>query len=81
MGSKNQAEFETLLLDVNAIAVSLLSDPPGHEYVFPYVQRGFTGSSSVLVFDYFPFRAQYVLTKWFSVENHRARNVVQQFLR
>ncbi|WP_101298373.1 type II toxin-antitoxin system VapC family toxin [Halegenticoccus soli] len=81
MDGKERIEFERLLLDVNAIAIALLGDHPGHEYVFPYVQRGFAGESCLLVFDYFPFRAQYVLTKRYSVEPHRARNVVQRFLR
>lgn len=80
MGS-NDASGDRLLLDVNAIAISLLSDHPGHEYVFPHVRRGFEGETTLLVFDYFPFRAQYVLTEWYGVEEHRARNAVQRFLR
>ena len=80
MGSSDDGG-DRLLLDVNAIAISLLSDHPGHEYVFPHVRRGFEGEATLLVFDYFPFRAQYVLTGWYGVEEHRARNAVQRFLR
>jgi predicted nucleic acid-binding protein len=80
MGSSGPDD-ERVLLDVNSIAISLLSDHPGHEYVYPHVQRGFEGETTLLVFDYFPFRAQYVLTKWYDVDDHRARNTVQRFVR
>jgi predicted nucleic acid-binding protein len=80
MGS-DDTSTERLLLDVNSIAIALLRDHPGHEYVFSHVQRGFAGDATLLVFDYFPFRAQYVLTNWYDVETHRARNAVQRFCR
>lgn len=79
--SGESPEFGRVLLDVNAVAISLVGDHPGHEYVFPHVQHGFGGETSILVFDYFSFRAQYILTNRYGVETHRARNVVQQFLR
>lgn len=77
----SEPDGERLLVDINAIAITVLSDHPGHEYVFPHVQRGFTGETVLLVFDYFPLRAQYVLTTWYEVDEHRARNAVQRFLR
>jgi predicted nucleic acid-binding protein len=80
MGS-DDSPAERLLLDINSIAITLLRDHPGHEYVFPHVQRGFAGDATLLVFDYFPLRAQYVLTNWYGVESHRARNAVQRFCR
>lgn len=63
------------------VAIALVEDHPGHEYVFPHVRDGFTGASSLLVSDYFPLRAQYVLTNHYGIATHRARNVVQRFLR
>jgi len=73
----SEPDGERLLLDINVIAITVLSDHPGHEYMFPHVQRGFTGETVLLVFDYFPLRAQYVLTTWYRVDEHRARNAVQ----
>lgn len=80
-GGPGTVGAERLLADVNAVAISLLSDHPGHEYVFQHVVETFEGPSSLLVFDYFPFRAQYVLANHYGVPEHRARNVVQQFVR
>lgn len=80
-GGSATLDGDRVLADVNAVAISLLGDHPGHEYVFPHVRDAFEGKSTLLVFDYFPFRAQYVLTKHYGVAKHRARNVVQQFVR
>lgn len=77
----SEANGERLLIDINAIVIAVLSDHPGHEHVFPHVQPGFSGEGVLLVFDYFPLRAQYVLTTWYEVDEHRARNAVQRFLR
>lgn len=77
----NDSDTERVLCDVNTVAISLLSDHPGHEYVFPHIRRGFESEVELLVFNHFLLRAQYILTNWYDVEPHRARNIVQRFLR
>lgn len=80
MGTRSES-FDRLLLDLNAVVISLLEDHPGHEYLFETVVRGFDGHSQLLIFDYYPFRAQHILTTNYDIERHRARNVIQRFVR
>lgn len=71
---------ERVLLDLNAVVIAMLADHPGHEYVMPHVQQGFNGESELLLFDYYPFRAQHILTSQHEIERHHARNTVQRFV-
>lgn len=80
MGTRSES-FDRLLLDLNAVVISLLEDHPGHEYLFEPVTLGFEGHSQLLVFDYYPFRAQHILTTKYDIKTYRARNVVQRFVR
>jgi predicted nucleic acid-binding protein len=81
MADLTNEQFDNILLDLNAVVISILADHPGHDYLFPPVEQGFEGMSSLLVFDYYPFRAQYLLTKRYDIEEYRARNAVQRFVR
>lgn len=80
MATHTSEQGERILLDLNAVVISMLADHPGHEYLYPPVERGFEGVSNLLVFDYYPFRAQHILTKRYSVQKHRARNAAQRFV-
>lgn len=75
------ADAERILLDVNALAIGLVDDHPGHEYVRPPIDAGCDGAYDLQVFDYHPLRAQYLMTTDFEVERVPARNSVQAFLR
>jgi predicted nucleic acid-binding protein len=81
MAKAPNEQFDRILLDLNAVVISILADHPGHDYLFPPVEHGFEGASSLLVFDYYPFRAQYILTKRYDIEKYRVRNAVQRFIR
>lgn len=70
-----------ILLDVNVLAIALVDDHPGHEYVRPELEAGLAGAFEPLVFDAHPLRAQYLLTADFQVDRIAARNSVQSLLR
>lgn len=72
---------ERILLDVNVLAIGLVDDHPGHQYVRPELDAGLAGSFEPLVFDAHPLRAQYILTTDFQVDRAAARNSVQSLLR
>lgn len=74
-------DAKRVLLDVNVLAIGLVDDHPGHEYVRPALDAGLTGSFEPLVFDAHPLRVQYVLTTDFQVNRVAARNSVQSLLR
>ena len=73
-------DAERVLVDVNALAIGLVDDHPGHEFVEPWFAAGFGGEFVLSVFDYHPFRAQYVMTTNFAVDTVAARNAVQSLL-
>ena len=50
-----------LLPDVNALAIQLIEDHPGHQYVAEQLVPVLQGEHTLLVFGYLPLRVQWVL--------------------
>ncbi|MEZ3172558.1 hypothetical protein ABNG03_18395 [Halorubrum sp. RMP-47] len=71
----------TVLTDVNVLAIALTDDHPAHEEVYPWIQNGIDGPNVFLVFNYYPLRAQYVMTSNFGVDEVAARNAIQSLIR
>ena len=71
----------TVLTDVNALAIALTEDHPAYEDVFPWIENALDGPNVLLVFDYYPLRAQYIMTNNFGVDAVAARNAVQSLVR
>jgi len=70
-----------VLTDVNVLAVGLTEDHPAYESVWPWIRDALDGPNALLVPDYYPLRAQYVMTDQFGVDVVDARNAVQSLLR
>lgn len=71
----------TILTDVNVLAVGLTDDHPAHDDVYPWIRDALDGPNALLVPDYYPLRAQYVMTRNFGVDDVAARNAVQSLVR
>ena len=71
----------TVLTDVNVLAIALTDDHPAHDDVYPWLQEAIDGPNVLLVFDYYPLRAQYLMTSSFGVDGVAARNAVQSLVR
>lgn len=71
----------TVLTDVNALAIALTENHPAYEDVFPWIENALDGPNVLLVFDYYPLRAQYIMTSDFGVDAVAARNAVQSLVR
>jgi len=71
----------TVLTDVNILAIGLTEDHPAHDHVYPWIQRALDGPNVLLVFDYYPLRAQYLMTNKFGVNTVTARNAIQSLVR
>jgi predicted nucleic acid-binding protein len=69
-----------LLLDVNALAIALVADHPGHEYVSDRLRPGLRSEDTLLVFDYLPLRAHWVLTSQWDIPESDASDAVTSFL-
>lgn len=70
-----------ILPDVNILAIGLTDDHPAYEHVWPWVRDALDGPNVLLVPDYYPFRAQYIMTSKFGVSDVEARNAVQSLIR
>ena len=70
----------TVLTDVNVLAIALTDDHPAHEDVYPWIQDALDGPNVLFVFDYYPLRAQYIMTRNFGVDDAAARNAVQSLV-
>lgn len=70
----------TVLTDVNIFAIVLTDDHPAYDDVSPWIADALNVPNSLLVFDYYPLRAQYIMTQQFGVERVDARNAVQSLV-
>lgn len=71
----------SVLTDVNVLAIALTDDHPAQTDVYPWIQNAIDGPNVLLVFDYYPLRAQYLMTNSFGVDDAAARNAVQSLVR
>lgn len=79
-GPDNDIDTERLILDVNALAVFLVDNHPGHEYLAQELASGLQGEDLLLVHDFLPLCAQWILTTDWGIERYVARNAVTSFL-
>jgi predicted nucleic acid-binding protein len=70
-----------ILTDVNILAIGLTDNHPAYEDVRPWLTQALDGPNVLLVPDYYPLRAQYIMTSAFGVEEVDARNAVQSLIR
>lgn len=70
----------TVLTDANILAIGLTDDHPAYDEVYPWIEDALDGPSALLVFDYYPLRAQYIMTQQFGIERADARNAVQSLV-
>jgi len=70
----------SVLTDVNVLAIGLTGDHPAYEECHEIIQQALDGPNTLLVSDYHPLRAQYIMTTHFDVPTVEARNAVQSLI-
>lgn len=68
-----------LLPDINALAIQLVDDHPGHPYVAEQLVPALHGEQTLLLFGYLPLRVQWVLEDM-GIPTVEARNAVTSLL-
>lgn len=76
MAQKN----EKVLLDVNSMAIFLVEDHPGNEYISEEIEKGFTCDRDLIVMDYLPFRVHWIHTTKWGVKSKDSLQAIQSFL-
>lgn len=70
---------DRVLADVNALAIQLVEDHPGHRYVAEELAPALEGRETLLVFGYLPLRVQYILED-LGFDRVEARNAVSSLV-
>lgn len=68
-----------VLPDLNALAIQLIDDHPGHPYVADHLVPALEGEHTLLMFGYLPLRVQWVLED-LGFSTVEARNAVSSLL-
>lgn len=71
----------TVLTDVNVLAIGLTDDHPAHDDVYPWIRDALDGPNVLLIPDYYPLRAQSIMTNNFETSTVAARNAVRSLVR
>jgi len=74
-------EIEKKVWDVNVLAIFLVEDHPGHNYVFPVVEEGLRGVYIPIVLDIIPVRVHWILERKWGIDGREASRVVIEFLK
>ncbi len=69
-----------VLVDVNILAIFLVEDHPGHDYVAPRVEEGLRGSYVPVLLDITPLRAYWIMTTKWDIEKEACEKSVRHFL-
>jgi len=72
---------EKRVLDVNALAIFLVEDHPGNQYVSPVIEEGLRGAFIPLIMDILPIRAYWVMTKKWSCTKKESAEAIKHFVR
>ncbi len=69
-----------VLVDVNALAIFLVEDHPGHSYVAPRILEGLKGTFVPVLLDISPLRAYWIMTTKWDIEKEACEKSVRHFL-
>jgi predicted nucleic acid-binding protein len=72
---------EKRIFDVNVLAIFLVKDHPGCEYVSHVVEEGLRGGYVPLVLDVLPIRAFWVMTRRWGVPEKESAEAVKHFVK
>ena len=77
----NDVSVEKKVLDVNILAVFLVKNHPGNEYVSPVVEEGLRGGFIPLLLDILPIRAYWIMTKKWGCPEKGSAEAVEHFVK
>jgi len=76
----NEAGKERRVLDVNALAIFLVRDHPGNEYVSPVVEEGLRGAYIPDVMDILSVRAYWIMTRRWRCPEKESEKAIKHFI-
>jgi predicted nucleic acid-binding protein len=79
--ANDAGEVEKRVFDVNVLAIFLVRDHPGFEYISPVVDDGLRGAYVPLVMDVLPVRAYWVMTRRWGLPDDECAAAVEHFVK
>ncbi len=77
----SDVSVEKKVLDVNILAVFLVKDHPGNEYVSPVVEEGLRGGFIPLLLDILPIRAYWIMMKKWGCPEKDSAEAIEHFVK
>jgi predicted nucleic acid-binding protein len=72
---------ERKILDVNVLAIFLVEDHPGNNYVAPIIEQGLRGAYVPLILDILPIRAYWIMTNKWGCPKEESVKAIMYFLK
>lgn len=72
---------EKRVIDVNTLAIFLVEDHPGNQYVAPIIEEGLRGAYTPLIMDIVPIRAYWVMTRRWQCPERESAEAIKHFLK
>lgn len=79
-GRQPLASKERRVLDVNTLAIFLVDDHPGNQFVSPVVEEGLRGVYIPLLMDILPIRAYWIMTEKWGCEKRESAQAIKYFV-
>ena len=73
--------IEKKVWDVNILAIFLVEDHPGHDYVAPVVESGLRGEYVPIMLDITPIRAYWIMERKWGIDRKSASKAITEFVR
>jgi len=73
--------IEKKVWDVNILAIFLVEDHPGHDYVAPAVESGLRGEYVPIMLDIAPVRAYWIMERRWGIDRKSASKAITEFVR
>lgn len=74
------ATREKTLIDVNTLAIFLVEDHPGHQFIAPELEKGLKGQFLPLLLDILPIRAYWIMTRRWGCDTSQSEKAIRHFL-
>lgn len=72
---------EKRMIDVNTLAMFLVEDHPGNQYVSPVIEEGLRGAFIPLIMDILPVRAYWIMTKKWRCPKKESAEAIKHFVK
>ena len=72
---------EKRMIDVNTLAIFLVEDHPGNQYVSPVIEEGLRGAFIPLIMDILPVRVYWVMTKKWRCPKKESAEAIKHFVK